>query len=873
MSERKVETVIQKVKTNLSQKSVSDLLSKDSMNSLMNTAKKKTAKYIKKKMQRQTAEENNLELEDVLFYHGASQAEMPIKDISNGIIQTKDNRYLGVLEILPINFKKKSEEEQDEIADTYGSVFARGDFKLQIKILSDSANPQELIKNIRKNCKNQDDPKIEAALNDYINKICRMGARNTVTKRYFYIYEYRDEDGRKTGAREDILRVMNERERSIIAIMKDCGNLCVVPAPEDRDMSILEFLYLFYNRQTSRYESLQERYARLRSDFAKFNEVTGMNKEIEYADLIAPKGLYFDNRKYVVMDGYYYGYLGIMGNSWPKFVQAGWFDYFDLGPTVDIDLICRKLPHEVTKAALGGGNFLTRNILNGRRFQGKNTSKLGSRYANNKKIFDRMDSGDPLYDAAIILTFRASTPQQLADNMFCVKRAFKKDKIAVDEGFLKCENYFRMTMPFLYITKPFRELKHNILGSDLATTYCYTTYELNDPTGFLLGLNIDDNSMTVINNFNTKYFKNGNMVILGTSGAGKTFTEQMQGRRMMFNGTRNFFIIPKKGYEYERGCEAVNGAYIQLNPGSKQRINIMEIRPEIEIDLSKINTDEIILQKTSWRAAKINNIIIWIQLLIGERMMTTREYNALNSGLVSIYESYGITEQNDSIFADKRKGILKRMPIIEDLYNYCKKVDILQEIKEVLETFVLGNCSNMNGQTNVDLNNEYVVFDINEDLIGAKLLPAFLYLAFDYVYTEIKTKSKSRDNVFLDEVWKMLKTANCAEQVQNMVKLVRGYGGATIMATQEIADFINAPGGFGQSVLSNSEIKLILNMKEDEIKLVGESLKLTNEDKKKIASYERGNGMLIANGNKISVALEPSDIEYNTFTTDVNDRI
>ena len=840
----------------------------------MNTAKRKTARYLKKKLKKTgAAEVETLELEDIEYYNGASQEEIPIKDISNGIIQTKDNRYIGVLEILPINFKKKTEEEQDNIADKYGSVFARGDFKLQIKILSDSADPRELVKNIRKNCKHQDDPKIDEALTDYINHIYQIGARNTVTKRYFYIYEYRSEDGKKDGKREDILRVMSEIENSIVGTMKRCGNLCVLPEPEEKDMYILEFLYLYFNRQTHRYESLQDRYARLRSDFAKFNEVTGMNKEITYADLVAPKGLYFDNRKYVVMDGYYYGYLGIMGNSWPKYVQSGWMDFFDLGPTVDVDIICRKLPHEATKLALGGGNFLTKNMLQSKHSRGGDVLKLGSRYANNKRIFEKMDNGEHLYDAAIILTFRASTPQKLADNMYLIKKAFKEKKIAVDDGFLKCENYFRMTMPFLYITKPFRELKHNILSSDLATTYCYTTYEMNDPTGFMLGLNEDDNSLTVVNNFNTKYFKNANMVILGTSGAGKTVTEQMQGRRMMFNGTRNFYIIPKKGYEYEDGCNALNGVYIQLNPGSEHCINIMEIRPEIELDLSKINTDEIIVQKTSWRAAKINNIIIWIQLLLGNRMMTTTEYNALNSGLVSIYESYGITMQNESIFADRRRGTLKRMPVIGDLYEYCKRVEVLSEIKEVLETFVLGNCSNMNGPTNVDLNKEYVVFDVNEDLIGPKLLPAFLYLAFDYVYTEIKTKRNSRDNVFLDEVWKMLKSENCAEQVQNMVKLVRGYGGATIMATQEIADFINAPGGFGKSVINNSEIILVLNMKDDELKLVSESLKLTNEDKDKILGYERGNGMLIANNNKISVSLKLTPREYDLFTTDVNDRI
>ena len=84
------------------------------------------------------------------------------------------------------------------------------------------------------------------------------------------------------------------------------------------------------------------------------------------------------------------------------------------------------------------------------------------------------------------------------------------------------------------------------------------------------------------------------MLIMGVAGAGKTFTEQLIGRRMFLNGTRCFFLIPKKGHEYLPGCESVDGTYIKLRPGSTDCINIMEIRPEGEIDRSVLNDDAIV---------------------------------------------------------------------------------------------------------------------------------------------------------------------------------------------------------------------------------------------------------------------------------------
>ena len=836
-------------------------------------AKKKTARLIKKALNRELGNTETSALDSVKYYENASQIEIPIKDVQDGIIQTRDGRYIGIVEVLPIDFKKKTDEEKNRITNTYKNLFARDDFKFSIKIMSDTSNPQELFKNIRKNCFNKEDTKIQEALDEYMEFVEHLGSQQTVTKRFFYIYEYRGENGKKDGEYNEIKRAMREVEESVISTMEACGNICVQPLPKDKNKHVIEILYTYFNRITSFTESVDDRYRRLLSDYKVFNEKTGKSKNIEIADLIAPKGLYFDNRNYIYMDGYFYGFLGVLGDSWPTLVNTGWMDFFDLGASVDVDLICKKLPQESTKLAIKGVNKLTRDKYKelARKRKTERAETVGTKFINNKKVYDRMNNGESLYDAGIVLTFRATSPQILSDNMYRVKRAYKRAHIQTDDSFLVCEEYFKLTMPFLYITKAFRLLKHNILTSQLATTYCYTTFEHNDPTGFVLGKEMMNNSIVAINNFNTQYYNNANIMLLGTSGAGKTHTQQLIGRRFYFNGIRSFFIIPKKGHEYRRGCEALNGAYIKLHPGSPHRINILEIRPEGEIN-EELLDDNTILQKGSWRSKKINNVILWIQLLC-DSQITKKEFNMLNTGLVEIYESYGITEKNESIFEDIKTKKLKKMPIIEDVYEYCKKYEDLENIKEVLEIFVKGNCSNMNGQTNINIDNQYVVFDCDEDLIGETLLPSFLFIAFDHVYTEIKEKEKSRDIVFLDEVWKMLKTKDCAKQVQNMVKIVRGYGGSTIIATQEIADFLNAEEGFGKSVLSNSEITIVLKMKANEITLVKEYVKLTEEDCDKIIAFKRGQCMLISNGDKLSVSVDSTTQEKRLFSTDVNDRI
>jgi len=187
---------------------------------LKNTILKKIARLLKRLFQGKQEISKEVDLDTVSYYEGASQAEIPVKDIVDGIIQTVDNRYIGILEILPSNFRKKTPAEKDAITERYADLFARNDYKFSIKILSDVANPRYLIKNIRKNCKNQGNRKISAVLRDYINFISYLSNNRSVRKRYFYIFEYRSETGKKNGDIEEIKKSVRETIASVRATTK-----------------------------------------------------------------------------------------------------------------------------------------------------------------------------------------------------------------------------------------------------------------------------------------------------------------------------------------------------------------------------------------------------------------------------------------------------------------------------------------------------------------------------------------------------------------------------------------------------------------------------------------------------------------------------
>lgn len=210
---------------------------------------------------------------------------------------------------------------------------------------------------------------------------------------------------------------------------------------------------------------------------------------------------------------------------------------------------------------------------------------------------------------------------------------------ALGEGAADIPNFSNVEIGGGHMEKHlFERSKRNALTTGVASCYPFTSYELSDENGILFGLNKYNNSPVIIDIFDSKVYKNANIAVCGTSGAGKTFLILLMALRMRRKGIQVFMLAPLKGHEFHRACINTGGEFISISPASKSCINVLEIR---KIDKSVEETLDGPGIERSELAAKIQRLHIFFALLIPD--MSYEEKQLLDDALIRTYARKGIT--------------------------------------------------------------------------------------------------------------------------------------------------------------------------------------------------------------------------------------
>ena len=477
---------------------------------------------------------------------------------------------------------------------------------------------------------------------------------------------------------------------------------------------------------------------------------------------------------------------------------------------------------------------------------------------------------EDLFYMSVFVTVSARTYEELMWRKQQMTDMLKSMDMYVSDCSFQQEDALRTVMPFLQISpKLEKKSKRNVLTSGAASTYMFTSFEMSDDTGVLLGINRHNNSLCIVDLFDTKKNKNANLNLLGTSGAGKTFTMQLLALRMRMRGIQCYIIAPIKGHEFRRACNRIGGQFIKIAPGSPHCINIMEIRHTISPEMELI--DELdYSEMDSLLAQKIQQLMIFFSLLIPD--MTNEEEQMLDEALIRTYGKFGITHDNDSVYADRNAvpPKMKTMPILGDLHEELQKNEMTKRIAVIVSRFVTGSAQSFNQQTNVDLSNKYIVLDLSE--LKGKLLPVGMMIALDYVWDKIKSDRTKKKAIMIDEIWQLIGAGSnrmAAEFCLEIFKVIRGFGGAAISATQDLSDFFGLEDGrYGRAIINNSKNKIILNLEPDEAEFVRDTLKLTKTEIRSITRFERGEALICSNNSKVPVIIKASKEEQEMITTD-----
>ena len=789
---------------------------------------------------------------------------IPVKDIRNGIIETTDGRYLRVIEVEPINFLLRNISEQKNIVASFASWMKISPVKVQIKVLTKKADIGKHLNTIEREMEAEDNPKCRDLQLDYYHLIQAIGSREAITRRFLVIFEYEAVTNRKPEYAE-IVSALETAVQTARQYFLHCDNAVV--AHEDENIFLMEVLYTIFNRATCEVKPVEKRVRELQAA----RKDTDISVPVPLKSVLAPESIDLTHGSYVVMDGVYHAYLIVPSDGYNHRVVAGWTSILvNAGEGIDVDFFFSREPKERIQAKLGQQIRINRSRLKDTSDTNTDFDDFESAIRSGYFLKEGLANYEDFYYCNTLVTVTADTLENLEWRISEVRRLMISQDMDIRICRFRQEQALLSILPFCKLDKKlFEASKRNMLTSSAASCYPFTSFEMSDENGILLGVNQHNNSLVIVDIFNSRVYKNANMVLLGTSGAGKTFTLQLIALRMRRKSTQVFIIAPLKGHEFLRACNNIGGEFISISPASKQCINVCEIRKQ---DLSANQLIDGVVNENSILAKKIQQLHIFFSLLIPD--INHEERQLLDEALIRTYAKKGITHNNESLIDPDHPDRYREMPLLGDVYEILMESPETKRMGNILNRLVNGSAKTFNQHTNVQLDNLYTVLDISE--LTGELLPVGMFVALDYVWDKAKEDRTKEKAIFIDEAWELIgddDTSNpnnakalAGEWVQEIFKIIRGYGGAAVAATQDIGDLDRSR--FGKGILNVAKTKIILNLEDDEARRVQSILHLSDAEIMSITRFERGQGLISTNSNHITVSFKASPLEKQLITTD-----
>lgn len=459
-------------------------------------------------------------------------------------------------------------------------------------------------------------------------------------------------------------------------------------------------------------------------------------------------------------------------------------------------------------------------------------------------------NNEELYFLYIYINLYANTIKELEYNLNKIEGIAQSKGMQTRRANFRQEECFLAGLPIMENKKIIKEAaKRNILTTGLLATYPFISSTIFDKNGIFIGTNIYNNSLVFIDRYNTEKYKNANICIFGTSGAGKSFYTKLLILRYKLLGIKQYIIDPDR--EYNKICEKLKGVEIKLGPTSNTYINVLEIRKESIED-----------GENGYLAIKISKLIGFFNLIFGE--LDEEEKALLEEKLIQVYKLKNINFDDKSLYNEKGEfKNEKQMPILGDLFNILEQDERTKKFKIKLIPFVEGSMKFFNNYSNIKLDNELIVADIYD--LGEENLKYGMYILIDIFWDAVKKDRKEKKAIYLDEIWRLIGvTSNkyVASFIYKIFKTIRKYGGSGVAITQDISDIFSLDNGtYGRSILSNSSIKTFFALEEENIKILSDYANLSEKEKIEIKSLKRGECLMFVGDDHILTKIQASEKE------------
>jgi len=395
------------------------------------------------------------------------------------------------------------------------------------------------------------------------------------------------------------------------------------------------------------------------------------------------------------------------------------------------------------------------------------------------------------------------------------------------------------------------QIRRNMNTGAISTSFPFTSADLTQENGILYGINMHNNGLVIFDRFS---LENANLVVFAKSGAGKSFAIKLEAIRSMMLGTEIIIIDPEN--EYQKLCEAVGGSYIRLSLNSDVRINPFDL-PKV-VDSEDAND-----------ALRANLITLHglFRLMLGGSVagqigLTASEEATLDQALIDTYARAGIT--SDPLTHQSTP------PTIINLYDTLLHMDGAgPQLAQRLRKYTSGTFAGIfSQQSNVDINNSMVVFNIRD--LEDELRPVAMYIVLSHVWNVVRAEQKRR-LLIVDEAWQLMEFEDSANFLFSLAKRARKYYLGLTTITQDVEDFMSSK--MGRAIVANSSMQLLLKQSTSAVDVLSDVFKLTDEEKKRLANFPVGQGLFFAGANHVHIQVIASETEEQLITTRPNSTV
>ncbi len=744
----------------------------------------------------------------------------------NGIFEVAKNRYSKSYRFQDINYTTTKEEEQIDVFERYCKFLNSLDCNFKITINNKNKNMVDLRKLVLLQYKKDGFDHFRKTYNDIIEDKIREGRQGIEQERYLTLTIERKNF---EEAKAQFATLEATVHKAFIELGAD-----IVPLTGNERLKVLYDYYHLGNEEQFEFDLKDLKM--VGADFTN-DLCNGMVKYFpEHFE---------DERKFC---------KALFIKKYPSSLSDRFLNEITSLPVhsiTSIDVV--PIPKDLTTKTLQKKYLgIESDIIKQQRVRNKNndfaTEISYAKRTEKKEIEEIMDdvreNDQCLFYVAVTIVLMADSKKELDSICETVQTIGKRNSCTIDVHYLKQREALNTALP---IGVRQVETMRTMLTQSLAVLMPFNVQELNDVGGNYYGINQVSKNINV---GNRKKLINGNGFIFGVPGSGKSFFAKQEMGNVLLNTDDDIIIVDPMN-EYFDIAHTFKGVVVNMSTYTDNYVN--------PLDMDVWNLD-------------LNDTKGWIRDK-GEFMLGLCEQcmgDTLNSKQKSI-----IDRCVRKLYIDIAKAKEKYIPIMSDFYQVLleQPEDEAKDIALSLELFVNGSLNIFNHQTNVDIENRFIVYGIRD--LGAELSPITMLVMMENIQNRIIENAKNGKAtwLYLDEFHVLLNREYSAKYLQGLWKKVRKQGGLCTGITQNVVDLLQ--NYVATTMLANSEFVALLKQANTDSSKLAEVIGISEAQLRFVTNTSAGMGLIkcgsvvIPFDNTISKDTEL----YKLYNTNIHEKI